>query len=77
MKFSITMKEIRKYNTVELIDFLKSQEYLGLSETAIKILENEEINGLAFIDITKEELQSYGMKDGPAKNLSKSARKKS
>ncbi|GES85997.1 hypothetical protein GLOIN_2v1709121 [Rhizophagus clarus] len=35
-------EEIKKQNTSELISFLKKQE-LGLSEEAIKILENEDI----------------------------------
>ena len=61
--------EIKKYDTAKLIEFLQGQENLGLNEPAIKILENEEINGRAFINITKEELRDYGMKGGPAKNL--------
>ena len=66
---SVTLAdEIKKYNTDELISFLRGQD-LGLSEIALKILENEEVNGRAFINITKEELRDYGMKGGPAKNL--------
>src|SRR5215212_6005048 len=61
--------EIKKYDTAKLIEFLQGQENLGLNEPAIEILENEEINGRAFINITKEELRDYGMKGGPAKNL--------
>src|SRR5579859_160505 len=61
--------EIKKYDTAKLIDFLKSQENLGLNEPAIKILENEEVNGRAFINITEEKLRSYGMKGGPASNI--------
>ncbi|EXX56467.1 hypothetical protein RirG_215930 [Rhizophagus irregularis DAOM 197198w] len=53
----------------KLIEFLQGQENLGLNEPAIKILENEEINGRAFINMTKEELRDYGMKGGPAKNF--------
>src|SRR5436305_10985665 len=61
--------EIKKYDTAKLIEFLQGQENLGLNESAIKILENEEINGRAFINITKEELRDYGMKGGPASNI--------
>src|ERR1044071_6381462 len=61
--------EIKKYDTAKLIEFLQGQENLGLNEPAIKILENEEINGRAFINITKEKLRSYGMKGGPASNI--------
>jgi hypothetical protein len=60
---------VRKYKTKELIDFLCKEEDLELSETAIKILEKEEITGRAFLKITKEELRSYGMPGGPASDL--------
>ena len=39
---------VRKYKTKELIDFLRKEEDLELSETAIKILEKQEITGLFF-----------------------------
>ena len=61
--------EIKKYDTAKLIEFLQGQENLGLNEPVIKILENEEINGRAFINITEEKLRSYGMKGGPASNI--------
>ena len=61
--------EIKKYKAKELIDFLRKEEDLELSETAIKILEKEEITGRAFLKITKEELRSYGMPGGPASDL--------
>ena len=48
--------EIKKYDTAKLIEYLQGQG-LGLSETAIKILEEEEINGRTFFKITKEELE--------------------
>jgi hypothetical protein len=65
--------EIKKYDTAKLIEYLQERG-LGLDEDDEKIIRKEKINGLAFIDITKEELQSYGMKGGPAKNLSKFAK---
>src|SRR6266480_6498443 len=61
--------EIKKYDTAKLIEFLQGQENLGLNEPVIKILENEEINGRAFINITEEKLRSYGMKGGLASNI--------
>ncbi|CAG8646022.1 1258_t:CDS:2 [Acaulospora morrowiae] len=48
---------------------LADEEDLGLSETALEILENEEVNGRAFLNITEEKLRSYGMKGGPASNI--------
>src|SRR6266480_2094740 len=65
--------EVKKYKTKELIDFLKSQD-LELSETAIKILETQEVNGRDFFDLTQEELERWGMPGGPAKRLVKFAK---
>ena len=47
--------EIKKYKTAELIDFLRKEEDLGLSEKALKILETQEVNGCAFLKTSKEE----------------------
>jgi hypothetical protein len=65
--------EIKKYDTVKLIEFLQGQG-LGLSETTIKILEEEEINGSNFLDMTKQDFQEYGMKGGPSMTLVKFAK---
>jgi hypothetical protein len=59
------MEVIEKYNTAELIKLLREQ-VLGLSETALKILEDKEVNGHTFLKLTNEKLRSYGMKGGPA-----------
>jgi hypothetical protein len=66
--------EIKKYDTVKLIEFLQGHENLGLNEPAIKILENEEVNGLDFFDLTEEKLERHGMKMGPATRLVKFAK---
>ncbi|RIA86670.1 hypothetical protein C1645_325096 [Glomus cerebriforme] len=59
---SVTLaEEIKKYDTAKLIEFLQGQENLGLNEPAIKILENEEVNGLDFFDLTEEKLERHGM----------------
>ncbi|CAG8609194.1 2598_t:CDS:2, partial [Funneliformis caledonium] len=60
--------EIKKYDTAKLIEFLQKQG-LSLSETVIKILEEEEINGCTFFKIIKEELERYEMKLGSATAL--------
>ncbi|GBB96030.1 hypothetical protein RclHR1_26690003 [Rhizophagus clarus] len=62
------VEEIKKYDTEALISFLQGQN-LGLSETAIKILEKEEIDGHAFLKVAEEKLRSYGMPGGPAIKL--------
>ena len=53
----------------ELIDFLRKEMDLKLSEMAIKILEKEEITGRAFLKITEEKLRSIGLGLGPASDL--------
>src|SRR6185369_13334625 len=64
---SVTLaEEIKKYETKELIDFLRKKEDLKLSEKVFGILEKEEVNGPAFLKITEEKLRSYGMPGGPA-----------
>ena len=60
---------VRKYKTSELIEFLRNEEDLELSDTVIKILEKEEVNGRDFLKITEEKLRSYEMPGGPATRL--------
>ena len=66
-----TMSDVVKdFNTEELIDYLKKKN-LKLEESHFKILRKEEISGLAFLDTTKEDFRSYGLKAGPATTLAK------
>ena len=60
---------IKKYKTEELIDYLQRREDLDLVETDFKILRNERISGRDFLNTSKEEFRSYGLKAGPAKRL--------
>ena len=53
--------EIKKYDTAKLIEYLQGQKNLELSETAIKILEKEELNGGDLFDLTEEKLEKWGM----------------
>ena len=65
----ILAKLVQKYKMKKLIDFLRKEEELELSETVIKILEKEEVNGRDFLKVTEEKLRSYGMAGGPATRL--------
>ena len=66
---SRTMSDVVKdFNTEELIEYLKKKN-LKLEESHFKILRKEEIAGSDFLNTSKEEFQSYGMKAGPAKRL--------
>jgi hypothetical protein len=74
---SLTDK-IKKYDTAKLIEYLQGQG-LGLSETAIKILEEEEVDGCAFLKMTKQDFRDINVKGGPAVKLvefAKSVRRK-
>src|SRR5581483_10118959 len=66
--------EIKKYDTAKLIEYLQGQEDLGLSESALKILENEEVNGRAFLDMSEQKFRDCGLKIGPAVILAKFAK---
>ncbi|CAG8838236.1 11274_t:CDS:1, partial [Racocetra persica] len=61
---------VKRWKTKELIEFLRKEEDLNLSEKAIKILEQEEIDGRDFLKTSEEKLRSYGMPGGPASRLS-------
>ncbi|POG58031.1 hypothetical protein GLOIN_2v1734289 [Rhizophagus irregularis DAOM 181602=DAOM 197198] len=50
--------EIKKYDTVKLIEFLQGHD-----------LEEEEIDGRAFLKMTEQRFRDYGMKGGPAVKL--------
>src|SRR5436190_23977009 len=60
--------EIKKYDTGAFISFLQERG-LELSESAIKILEKEEIMGKDFLKLTEEKFCSYGMPGGLALRL--------
>ncbi|GBB95252.1 hypothetical protein RclHR1_02500001 [Rhizophagus clarus] len=67
---SVTLADkIKKYKTKEFIDFLRKEENLKLSETIIKILEKEEVNGHDFFKTNKEDFCSIGLALGPATRL--------
>ena len=59
---------VKDFNTEELIEYLKKKN-LKLEKSHFKILRKEEIAGSDFLNTSKEEFQSYGMKAGPAKRL--------
>ncbi|RHZ72723.1 hypothetical protein Glove_240g37 [Diversispora epigaea] len=65
-----TPEMVRKYNTEQLIQFLREKkENLQLDDDDCAILRNEKITGSVFFKLTKEEFMQVGMKLGPAKEL--------
>ena len=66
-----TMSDVVKdFNTEELIEYLGRKD-LKLKESHFKILRNEEITGLAFLELTEEKFRSIGLALGPATTLAK------
>jgi hypothetical protein len=63
--------EIKKYDTAKLIEYLRGEKDLGLSDKALEILETQEVNGRAFLKLTEEKLlrHPYNLPGGPASNL--------
>ncbi|CAG8797314.1 31452_t:CDS:2 [Gigaspora margarita] len=59
---------VRKYDTEQLIKFLREND-LQLNDAHFEILRNEEVNGRAFLNSTKQDFIDYGLKGGPAKML--------
>ncbi|CAG8726958.1 4698_t:CDS:1, partial [Acaulospora morrowiae] len=69
--------DIKKYDTVKLIDLLRGKKDLGLDDDNLEIIRKEKVNGLDFFDLTREELEKHekhGIKLGPAKRLVKFAK---
>ena len=59
---------VKDFNMKKLIEYLKKKN-LKLEESHFKILHKEEIADSDFLNISKEEFQSYGMKADPVKRL--------
>ncbi|UZO23100.1 uncharacterized protein OCT59_015444 [Rhizophagus irregularis] len=69
---SISVEDVKKYNTDELISLLRKQD-LGLIKEDFDIIETERINGRTFFKTTKQDFRDYGMKGGPATALTEFA----
>src|ERR1051325_2954404 len=62
-------EEIKKYDTEELINFLRKEVDLKFDDDDGKIIRKERITGHTFLMTTEETFRSYGMKGGPALKL--------
>ena len=58
--------DIRGWNTEQLIQHLQKKFPNKLSQAALDILSDNEIEGTSFLNLTKEKLMAAGMKLGPA-----------
>jgi hypothetical protein len=61
--------EIKKYNTVDFIDFLRSHAELELDEEDLGIIHKRKINGRTFFKMNKQEFRECGLEIGPAITL--------
>jgi len=61
---------VENWDTEGLVLYLQAQG-LKLDDEDFAIIRKEKINGLSFLDMTKEDFQSYGLKGGPATLLAK------
>ncbi|RIA90322.1 hypothetical protein C1645_737963 [Glomus cerebriforme] len=61
---------LKKYNTNELIKYLRKKD-LKLDDDDFTIIRKEKIAGLDFLELTKEEFRSIGFALGPATRLVK------
>ncbi|RHZ45446.1 hypothetical protein Glove_674g7 [Diversispora epigaea] len=66
----IFIHAIKKYNTCELIEYLRKKD-LKLNDDNFTIIRKEKIAGLDFLELTKEEFRSVGFALGPATRLVK------
>ncbi|RIB12157.1 hypothetical protein C2G38_2249676 [Gigaspora rosea] len=61
---------VRKYNTEQLIKFLRENEDdLQLNDAHFEVLRNEEVTGRDLLNSTKQDFIDIGLKSGPAKCL--------
>lgn len=61
--------KIKKYDTKELINFLRKEGDLKLDENDEEIIRKEKLTGRAFLKVTEEKLRSTGLGLGPASDL--------
>lgn len=61
------IEEIKSWSPAQVIKFLESKkDEWFLDEKHIKIIQDENVPGLALLSLTKEDLRSFGLKGGPS-----------
>jgi len=63
---SLFITDINGWSTEQVIQHLQTTFPNKLTKTALDILREQEIEGTAFLTLTGEKLERYGMKGGPA-----------
>jgi hypothetical protein len=65
---------VKKWSTGDVINYLEAQHPGYFNEYDFKILQNNRINGELFLELTKEDLERWGMMGGPAIAIVKKAK---
>ena len=64
---------VKEWDTEQLIDFMRKQN-LKLKEKNFTILQEQEVTGLAFLELSQEALERWKMPGGPATTIAKLAK---
>ena len=65
-----SVEEVRKWSPKDVITFLEAKkEELFLDNKHIKVIEDQEIAGRAFLNLSVEKLMQDGLKRGPAETI--------
>ena len=67
----IGREEFIKLDSDKLIKFFREMTEITLSAKVEKIIRDQEIDGSALIELTKADLEGYGVAGGPATNIFK------
>ncbi|CAG8625546.1 8724_t:CDS:2 [Gigaspora rosea] len=56
---------VKKWKHDDIVKFLNEKEYFGLNEDDRKIIKNKNFNGPAFLRLTEDKLEKWGISEGP------------
>ena len=67
-----SVEEVRKWSPKDVITFLEAKkEELFLDDKHIKVIEDQEVAGRAFLELTADKLMRIGLTLGPAESIGK------
>ncbi|CAH1767831.1 4154_t:CDS:2 [Entrophospora sp. SA101] len=66
----LSIEVVKKWKRANVVDFLKEKkEELELENEDIQIIDNNRVNGCAFLELNVDKLMQDGLKRGPAENI--------
>ena len=67
-----SVEEVSKWKRAQVLTYLQSKkDELDLDDKHIKVIEDQEVAGCAFLELTAEKLMEDGLKRGPAESIAK------